>query len=51
MRELTVDEFVSLDGFAAGPGRDPEFATGYEGPEFTRWEEQVLDEPQVIVLG
>jgi len=51
VRELTVDEFVSLDGFAAGPGRDPEFATGYEGPEFARYEKQVLDEPQVIVLG
>ena len=51
MRELTVDQFVSLDGFAAGPGGDPDFALGYEGPEFARYEQQVLDEPQVIVLG
>jgi dihydrofolate reductase len=51
LRELAVDEFGSLDGFAAGPGRDPDFAIGYEGPEFARYEQQVLDEPQVIVLG
>lgn len=51
MRELTVDEFVSLDGFAADASGDPEFALGWEGPEFARWEQQVLDEPQVIVLG
>jgi dihydrofolate reductase len=51
VRELTVDEFVSLDGFAADASGDPEFALGYEGPEFARWEQQVLDEPQVIVLG
>jgi dihydrofolate reductase len=51
VRELTVDEFVSLDGFAADGSGDPDFALGYEGPEFARWERQVLDEPQVIVLG
>lgn len=51
MRELTVDEFVSLDGFAADASGDPDFALGYDGPEFARWEQQVLDEPQVIVLG
>jgi dihydrofolate reductase len=51
VRELTVDEFVSLDGFAADASGYPEFALGSEGPEFARWEQQVLDEPQVIVLG
>jgi dihydrofolate reductase len=51
VRELTVDEFVSLDGFAADASGDPEFALGFEGPEFARWEQQVLDEPQIIVLG
>jgi len=42
VRELTVAEFVSLDGFAAGPGHDPDFALGYEGPEFASYEQQVL---------
>jgi dihydrofolate reductase len=49
--ELTADMFVSLDGFAAGPGRGQGFTAGYDGPEFTRLVQQVLDEPQVIVMG
>jgi dihydrofolate reductase len=43
--------FVSLDGFAAGPGRGQGFTAGFGGPEFTRRVQQVLDQPQTIVMG
>ena len=51
MRELTADMFVSLDGFAAGPGSGQGFTAGFDGPQFTRLVQQVLDQPQEIVLG
>ena len=51
MPELTADVFLSLDGFATGSGRGQGFTAGYDGPEFTRLVQQVLDEPQVIVMG
>ncbi|HEV2378145.1 MAG TPA: dihydrofolate reductase family protein [Streptosporangiaceae bacterium] len=48
-RSLTVDMFVSLDGFAGG-GEDWRFQ--YEpGVELQRYLLQVLEEPQVIVMG
>jgi hypothetical protein len=49
MRELTTDMRVSVDGFADGPGGGQGF-TGSNGPNLTRLVQQVLDEPQEIVL-
>jgi dihydrofolate reductase len=51
VRELTVDEFVSLDGFAADASGEPAFALDNDGPEFAEYQMQVINEPQVIVLG
>lgn len=51
MRELIADMFVSLDGFAAGPDGGQGFTAGYAGPEFAGFVQQVLDEPQTIVMG
>jgi dihydrofolate reductase len=51
VRELTVDEFVSLDGFGAGASGEPDFALGDDGPEFAKFQMRVINEPQVVVLG
>jgi dihydrofolate reductase len=51
VREVTVDEFVSLEGFAAGASGEPDFALGDDGPEFAKFQMRVINEPQVIVLG
>lgn len=48
-RELIVDMFVSLDGFTDG-GEDWGFRA-QPGPELQAYILQVLQEPQVIVLG
>jgi dihydrofolate reductase len=49
MSQLTVDLFVSLDGFAAAKDVGPYF--GYGGPELDEWIDAELDKPQLIVLG
>jgi dihydrofolate reductase len=49
MAELTVDLFVSLDGFAAGVDVGPYFGLG--GPELDRWVASVGSVPQTIVMG
>lgn len=51
MRELTVDMFVSLDGFAAGADGGQAWRFGYFGPEFAAYTQKVLDEPQVMIMG
>lgn len=48
-RELAVNTFVSLDGFTAG-GQDWGIRA-QPGPELQAYVLQVLQEPQVIVLG
>jgi dihydrofolate reductase len=48
-RELIIDMFVSLDGFTGG-GQDWEIQTR-PGPELQAYALQVLQEPQVIILG
>jgi dihydrofolate reductase len=49
MRELTADLFISLDGFASGLKQPPFF--GYFGQDLGNWVRELLDEPQVIILG
>jgi dihydrofolate reductase len=49
MAELTADLFVTLDGFASGVDFGPFF--GYGGPELDQWVRQVLDQPQLVVMG
>jgi dihydrofolate reductase len=51
MRELTADMFVSLDGFAAGADGGQSWTFGYFGPEFAAYAQQVLAEPQVMIMG
>ena len=51
MRELTADMFVSLDGFAAGADGGQSWTFGYFGPEFAAYAQQVLAEPQIIIMG
>jgi dihydrofolate reductase len=51
MRELTADMFVSLDGFAAGADGGQSWTFGYFGPEFAKFARQILDEPQVLIMG
>jgi dihydrofolate reductase len=51
MRELTADMFVSLDGFTAGSDGSQGAFRGQGGPEFGRYIQSVLDEPQVLILG
>jgi dihydrofolate reductase len=53
MRELTVNMMISLDGFAGGSDDDDvraEFGAGF-GPELAAYMRQVLDEPQVMLMG
>jgi dihydrofolate reductase len=49
MAELTADLFVSLDGFAAGVDVGPFF--GYSGPELEGWVGEVLQQPQLLLMG
>jgi dihydrofolate reductase len=51
MRELTADMFVSLDGFAAGADGGQSWTFGYFGPQFAGFAQQVLDEPQIMIMG
>lgn len=51
MRELTADMFVSLDGFAAGADGGQSWTFGYFGPQFAGFAQQVLAEPQVMIMG
>lgn len=51
MRELTADMFVSLDGFAAGADGGQSWTFGYFGPQFAEFVQQVLAEPQVMIMG
>lgn len=41
--------FISLDGFATGANRGQGFNVG--GPEFRRLIQEVLNEPQTIIMG
>jgi dihydrofolate reductase len=49
MQTLTVDVFVSVDGFAKGE-QSPGFF-GYDGPELAEWIDTELARPQLAVLG
>lgn len=49
MRELTVDLFTTLDGFAAGDHAPAYF--GYHGPDLERWIADELEKPQVVLMG
>jgi len=51
MRELTADMFVSLDGFAAGADGGQSWTFGYFGPQFAEFAQQVLAEPQLMIMG
>jgi dihydrofolate reductase len=51
MPELTADMFVSIDGFAAGADGGQGWTFGYFGPEFATFAQQVLAEPQIMIMG
>lgn len=50
-RDLTVDMFVSLDGFAAGADGTQNCFRPYFGPQSGNFVQSVLDEPQVMIVG
>ena len=49
MRELTVDLFCTVDGWASGTNAPAYF--GHDGPGLQEWVERELARPQVMVLG
>ncbi|MFF7204128.1 dihydrofolate reductase family protein [Streptomyces sp. NPDC008141] len=49
MQTLTVDVFLSVDGWAGGATSPGYF--GYFGPELDAWIQGELDLPQLVVLG
>ena len=49
MRELTVDLFCTVDGWAAARNSSAYF--GYGGPELQAWIDEQLDRPHVILMG
>ena len=49
MAELIADLFVSLDGYASGEGVGAFF--GFGGPDLDLWVREVLDQPQVVLMG
>jgi dihydrofolate reductase len=49
LRTLTADLFVSLDGFASGPGEAPYF--GYFGEDLGNWIAENLKQPQLLIMG
>jgi dihydrofolate reductase len=51
MRELTADMFVSLDGFAAGADGGQSWTFAYFGPQFAGYAQQILAEPQIMIMG
>jgi hypothetical protein len=48
-RRVTVDVFVSVDGWAAGDNLPGYF--GYSGPDLERWIADQLDEPHLLLMG
>lgn len=50
-RDLTVDMFVSLDGFAAGADGTQNCFRPYFGPQSGNFVQSVLDEPQIMIVG
>ncbi len=48
MRPLTVDLFVSLDGFASA---DAPAYFGHDGPELDAWVRREIEQPQVVLMG
>jgi dihydrofolate reductase len=48
-RTLTVDLFITVDGFASG--EHTQVFLGYSGPDLHRWVTDTLQQPQVIVMG
>lgn len=49
MTELTVDLFISLDGFAKGVEYGPFF--GYGGPDLDAWISDVVSRPHLTLMG
>jgi dihydrofolate reductase len=49
VRELTVDLFTTLDGWAAGSASAAFF--GFDGPDLRAWIAAELDKPQLMVMG
>lgn len=49
MRTLTVDVFISVDGWAGGEGTPGYF--GYFGPDLEKWITTESARPQLVVLG
>ena len=49
MRELTVDLFVTVDGWASGRNSPAYF--GYAGPDLQAWIDEQLARPHVMLMG
>lgn len=49
MQTLTVDMFVSVDGWAGSENSPGYF--GYFGPELEKWINTELDQPQLVLFG
>jgi dihydrofolate reductase len=49
MRELTVDLFITVDGWARG--RDSPAYFGYPGPDLQAWIDEQLARPHVMLMG
>jgi dihydrofolate reductase len=49
MRDLTVDLFVTVDGW--GKGRNSPAYFGYDGPDLQAWIDGQLAHPHVMVMG
>jgi dihydrofolate reductase len=49
MRELTVDLFITVDGWAKGTSSPAYF--GYGGPELDAWIDEQTDRPHVMLMG
>jgi hypothetical protein len=49
MRELSVDLFNTVDGWAQG--RDSPAYFGYLGPDLQAWMDEQLARPHVILMG
>ncbi|HET6296117.1 MAG TPA: dihydrofolate reductase family protein [Kribbella sp.] len=49
MRQLTVDLFITVDGWARGTNSAAYF--GYDGPELQAWIDEQSADPQVMLMG
>src|SRR5689334_19764308 len=51
MRKIVLTEWVTLDGYVSGPNNDMSFVGAFFNPEMGKYESDILDTADTIILG